>query len=349
MNQNHQIVGQLHGGQDIRCESALKASYYGRFDKSWDYGNVATRRLKDWLDPGNTGITQLEARDIEIVGDDIICDSSVYYVDGLPSNMNVVWEYLGTSAPMPVIQVDYPVKNQCIIRNMYKYPLDTTLKAKITQNGNVIIVLTKQVLGDNHSSEVKGTYTQEACTFYNVSHPSISGTLKTGQSTFVHQGCMVHVKLNEINKDVYLSNTSPQPLYWHYDKATRQLDFQLPYSSGGIPYTFFIGGKGACQQKYMVFFSISNNGNASNYSMKVNLSDSHKDILITSNKRVKPQNILYWDLEVYNTAWGMKVFEMKDIKTKNYSIETSGWTSGTYVVRAIIGDEALTETITVEK
>ena len=56
MNQNHLVVGQLHGGSS-NC--APVTMYYGRFDKSWDYGNTATRRLKDWLDSNNTGITQI--------------------------------------------------------------------------------------------------------------------------------------------------------------------------------------------------------------------------------------------------------------------------------------------------
>lgn len=347
LNPDHKVIGQLHGG-DSGCAPITK--FYGRFDKSWDYGNVATRRLKDWLDPGNTGITQMETQDIQIIGDDIICDSSIYYIEGLPANMNVIWEYPGKGAPQPIMQMDYPMKNQCIIRNLYKYPLVAELKANVTYNGTVLATLKKQVVGDSdRSNVVKGTYTQETCTFYNVVHPAISGTLISGQSTFVHQGCMVHVKLNEAGKDVRIMKNSSQPTYWYYDKVAKQLDFQLPYGSGGIPYTFTIGGNGACYEKYMVFFSVSNNGNVSNYSVEVGAQNSCKEVTIIPDKRLKSQIISKWNLEVYDTVIGRKMIDVKDINATSYSIETSGWAPGEYVVRAIIGEEVATEIITIEK
>ena len=51
-NANKQIVGQLHGGESS-CEEPVD-DYYGKLSHSWNLG------LKDWLDPDNTGITNLE-------------------------------------------------------------------------------------------------------------------------------------------------------------------------------------------------------------------------------------------------------------------------------------------------
>lgn len=50
------ILGQLHGGAN-GC-TALRA-YIGRFSRSWDTADHPAERLKDWLDPGNTGIHTL--------------------------------------------------------------------------------------------------------------------------------------------------------------------------------------------------------------------------------------------------------------------------------------------------
>jgi hypothetical protein len=55
------VVGTLTGG-DSFCDSAhLNApDYYGKFSWSWDKDGVdSTTRLKDWLDPDNTGILRL--------------------------------------------------------------------------------------------------------------------------------------------------------------------------------------------------------------------------------------------------------------------------------------------------
>ena len=60
-DQNHRIIGQLYGGY-AACSGSQnngEADWYGRFGVSWD-GASASTRLRDWLDPGNTGVTTLD-------------------------------------------------------------------------------------------------------------------------------------------------------------------------------------------------------------------------------------------------------------------------------------------------
>ncbi len=60
---NSRIIGQLYG--PMRCglqqcdDPAKQEVVYGRFSVSWNDGQQATRRLRDWLDPINTGATSL--------------------------------------------------------------------------------------------------------------------------------------------------------------------------------------------------------------------------------------------------------------------------------------------------
>jgi len=60
-DQNHRIVGQLHGGP-ASCTN-ISSDFYGKFSKSWETGATAASRLKDWLDPNNAGITVLDGFD----------------------------------------------------------------------------------------------------------------------------------------------------------------------------------------------------------------------------------------------------------------------------------------------
>jgi len=56
-NQDGRIIGQLFGGA-AACSGTVnnqQFDYYGRFDVSWDNGNSPSTRLKEWLDPNNTG------------------------------------------------------------------------------------------------------------------------------------------------------------------------------------------------------------------------------------------------------------------------------------------------------
>ena len=48
-DQNHRIVGQLHGGT-ASCTS-ITYDEYGKFDVSWSGGGAPSSRLRDWLDP----------------------------------------------------------------------------------------------------------------------------------------------------------------------------------------------------------------------------------------------------------------------------------------------------------
>ncbi len=62
-DQNHRLIGQLWGGQ-AACGNSIN-DYYGKLSMSWN-GNGATssaQRLRDWLDPQNTGATTLDGYD----------------------------------------------------------------------------------------------------------------------------------------------------------------------------------------------------------------------------------------------------------------------------------------------
>jgi len=50
------IVGQLHGGSTaVGDECKVTGAFFGRFNQSWNVGNSPQSRLREWLDPTNTG------------------------------------------------------------------------------------------------------------------------------------------------------------------------------------------------------------------------------------------------------------------------------------------------------
>lgn len=54
-----------------------------------------------------------------------------------------------------------------------------------------------------------------------------------------------------------------------------------------------------------------------------------------------------WDLEVYDAMQSMKA-KVEKIKNNKQTLNTSGWKEGVYIVRAIIGDEVITEKLLVK-
>jgi lysyl endopeptidase len=58
-DQNHHLIGQLHGGSSS-CGGTDLSDDYGKFAFSWLGNNTTDTQLKYWLDPTNTGATVIE-------------------------------------------------------------------------------------------------------------------------------------------------------------------------------------------------------------------------------------------------------------------------------------------------
>jgi lysyl endopeptidase len=58
-DQNHHLIGQLHGGSSS-CGGSDLSDEYGKFALSWLGNNTPDTQLKYWLDPSNTGATVIE-------------------------------------------------------------------------------------------------------------------------------------------------------------------------------------------------------------------------------------------------------------------------------------------------
>jgi lysyl endopeptidase len=62
LDQNKRVVGQNRGGFQ-GCPNPSVAKYYGRFNLSWNGGGTNSTRLRNWLDPDNTGTLTLDGMD----------------------------------------------------------------------------------------------------------------------------------------------------------------------------------------------------------------------------------------------------------------------------------------------
>jgi hypothetical protein len=54
-DQNKRIIGELHGGNATPANCTVQSTYWGRFDLAFSQGTTTDTRLKEWLDPTNTG------------------------------------------------------------------------------------------------------------------------------------------------------------------------------------------------------------------------------------------------------------------------------------------------------
>jgi hypothetical protein len=61
-NEEGHLIGMLSGGSAACAGTNDNGGFdvYGRFGVGWDFGTSASSRLRDWLDPANTGVTTLD-------------------------------------------------------------------------------------------------------------------------------------------------------------------------------------------------------------------------------------------------------------------------------------------------
>ncbi|MDP1763260.1 MAG: T9SS type A sorting domain-containing protein [Sediminibacterium sp.] len=93
---NKLVVGQLYSSTqpNLPCNTQSGGTNYGRFDVSWDGGGSSGTRLKDWLDPTNTGATSMATldpiNDFALSGANTFCSGSQTYTFAtLPSGMSL--------------------------------------------------------------------------------------------------------------------------------------------------------------------------------------------------------------------------------------------------------------------
>lgn len=58
----HQLIGTLSGGGSS-CTASTSPDCYGKFAVAWASGSSSSDRLRDWLDPQNTGVTNIQGID----------------------------------------------------------------------------------------------------------------------------------------------------------------------------------------------------------------------------------------------------------------------------------------------
>ena len=80
-NTDKQVVGSNTGSDGPNCSSG--PDLYGKFSLSWDGGNNSTRRLKDWLDPEDTGVIGINGiyTNLESLLGDINIDGTINILD----------------------------------------------------------------------------------------------------------------------------------------------------------------------------------------------------------------------------------------------------------------------------
>ncbi len=287
-----------------------------------------------------------------ISGRPVTCNSEIYTVPGLPSGATVAWSVV--NAPTFTLSQNTPATNQVTVTNNKYYGTTVNLYASITGLSScpAPYKIAKQISNDNETSINKSfNYSQEACSYYNVNHNALSGSIISNAApVFVHQGCMVYVGLGDLKGATVSVN--PQPTYWStgttsYFSGTT-LMFNLGLYTGGIPYTFKISNNnnGACfDNRTLLFFSMSANGRFANPNrFVISKHPSLANTLTIGLNQTTSDEIarLFFDatalqaeqvqsVNIYNQD-GTKVLQADNIATQVTNLDVSTLSQGVYTI-----------------
>lgn len=288
---------------------------------------------------------------VTLSGPSLVCDSSVYSINNLPTGYNVVWSKQSISATMYLTQ-NSPNINQCTVKRIPGVPCKINLTASIYKNGVLYFQFTKELYSLASSF---GTFSQQSCTYYNVHHPAItSQPVKEHEANFVHQGCLVTVNSMYIRHGATITHTGVTPVDWYVNYDSNYLVFSLPLLSGGIPFNIVITGEQSCGDANILFFSATGNGNLSHNLLVIEPNENHFVLKIEHYQLSSESRLLTpyaedqkWQLEVYSGQTGRKMVDYQ-VNGSCFSLDTSNWESGLYVIRVVIDGEVLTQKITIK-
>ena len=342
LDEHHRVIGQETYENLYSPLTLTSMSHFGRLNVSWNGGNSSDTRLKDWLDPLNSGAMTINSSkplaNVNINGSSIINGSGTYYVQNLPSGMTVAWSLSDNYYNQYCLQQNSPSANQCNITCNNSHALiNATLTAKIYQSNTLIQTLRKTI-----SAHVfVGTYYNGVTTKQvNLPYP-------------------MYVK-----KNANLSLQSPNLINATVTHEGNAAVSSFSFNSTTGKVNFYLTSNGTCLVKvncdngdhFELPFIVTDNTNILNVAigngqLEVSLEPVGEEELRNLGYADLADNLLksepqQWTLEVFSATTGEKVFS-QEVDGTNYIIDTTGWKPGVYVVRAVIGDEVLNEKVVV--
>lgn len=320
------------------------STIFGKFSKSWNGSGTNNTRLRNWLDPDYTGITIMNTHRslgaLEIIGDSAIhMDGSSYYVSNLPSGMTVTWS-ISDDYYQDEIYEDEPNTNQCTIYGDANHEmLNATLKASVYSGTTLLQTATKIVSTQEvfHGTYYNGQTTKQI----NLPNP-----------LYVLPGTQVYITSpNLVGASAYY-NGNVTPYIWSFDNSNGILYVGMPSSPSGtaviyVHVTTALGNS----------FTLPIVRASTVYSMSVGV--NHRQITVSlvadedaENQLLRDGNIdgslsskqVSWTFEVFNATTGKKVFN-QEIERDDFTLDTTSWEPGVYIVKATIGDEVLSEKV----
>ncbi len=168
------------------CEQQYDVGY-GRFNRAWDYGSNSSSRLKDWLDPQNTGLTYIDGT----------YDGFNAELNMLSPNGGEIWEMGENYSINWSDNIDEQVSIKLYKSNLYIL----TIASSISSNGEFLWTIPLSLIPDN-DYKIKISSIDDA-SVYDYSDQSFSIDGELGEVILGFE----NINVNQGTIDIFMNNT----------------------------------------------------------------------------------------------------------------------------------------------
>ena len=352
INSAHRAIGQLSKGT-TSCDNLTGIDKFGKLSVSWD-GDGSTdsrRRLKDWLDPTNSNVSLMDGiGDFKIIRSGSLCSQAVYSIDYIPTGWSIVWTILPSSLS-GLLQTNTPQTNQCTINNSGQAHIKGTLKAKIF---NCMGNIDNRTIAIDTGYGFTGTY-EQVDNFNLIPHNIPVTNFSDGDILEVGPKCDVYIRSYNL-PGTTITHTGANLNYWNYslDGSYGVIHLRFPYkttdqyltikavdNTNCKIYEFYLVARAASTINFSPNLSTSSDGQRLNITMGVESEDDETAKAILSSETVR------WDVMVCNAVTG-KVMCENHVEGWSHEIDTTGWPSGVYVIKAQAGEHFVTQKVAIK-
>ncbi|MDP3915860.1 MAG: T9SS type A sorting domain-containing protein [Bacteroidota bacterium] len=352
-DENHRIIGQLHGNQNNICgqnnnftcwciTQIPSIGEYGRFDISWTGGGTNATRLNNWLDPNGTNAISTTTTNIAalislnnsiISGDNTVCGTSnPYTITSLPTGATVIWTIPGNNG---IAQINSPNSLQTTLTKISSGVI--TLSATITFCGQTRIITKDGITIGSGISTITGYYRNN----YGQNTPLIKK----------YEG-VNYVEPN-VNSTAIVITPEWATATWSLINGSCNYWSQSPGPDGnllvmnlpqGADVDFRLTNNGTCETEEFDFLFFAQSPYGGYYSISPNptidnLTVSVDEAKLEKQKIVKSADQDIRKIVILDKTGIVQSKQLYGVGTRQINMNVSGLTPGVYIVRIFNGKQ----------
>lgn len=329
--------------------SAIKQSN-GSYISKWGLGPLFEHSLADAIDYYGNVIAYYKRATPSVIGDTRPC-SSTYRVYSLHNDANVSWSFSGGTSSSLIAQ-NSPSTNRCTISNSSHTYIKDNLVATVSRSGASTYTVSKALdTGINFSGSYTGVFTGMAPA--GVTYPPISSTSISSGNTYPVTGGYTLTLTSSYFQNATVSYTGSAVNTWtNTGNGTITMKLNNVWTTSTVTITGYKGCD-VYQIKFFVFANMTALGvpqlivESDGQTCEVMMAFESEGKLVKASE-LNNSSELEWDLTIANVKTGKIVYD-GHLVGPEVKLDTSDWEPGIYAFRAKIGDEVVTQKVTIGK